>query len=194
LRPTKEDIVSALAEMIDQVKELFDRFGAERYGEDASQLSHALQCAQLARHDGAADTLIAAALLHDVGQFIDDAGHAAEKLNLDARHEETGAAFLRTWFPEAVTEPVRLHVDAKRYLCSAEAGYAERLSGASLLSLNLQGGPMSPEEAERFLALPYAEGAIRLRRYDDGGKMPDVALPGLASYFPLLERVATGAR
>lgn len=178
------------ASMLEQVRALFDRFGAEYYGEEATQLSHALQCAQLARRDGCPGSLIAAALLHDVGQFIDDAGNAAETLNLDARHEAAGAAFLRQWFGEAVTEPVRLHVEAKRYLCTVEPDYVANLSRASAISLRLQGGTMSPEETSLFAALPFAQDSIRLRRYDDAGKQADLEVPGLESYFPLLESLA----
>jgi len=179
--------------MIDQLRELFEKFGREHYGENASQLAHALQCAQLARRDGCSDSLVAAALLHDVGQFLDDAGNAAEKLNFDARHEVTGSEFLARWFDEAVTEPVRLHVDAKRYLCAMEPDYAAGLSDASLLSLRLQGGAMSPDEAQHFVAQPYAQEAIRLRRYDDAGKQPDLSVPDLASFFPLLESLVVTA-
>lgn len=173
--------------MVDQVRGMFERFGAEYYGENATQLAHALQCAQLARLDGCEPALIAAALLHDVGQFIDDAGNAAETLSFDARHEVAGAAFLRRWFPDSVTEPVRLHVTAKRYLCGTQPDYADALSEASALSLTLQGGPMSAEEARQFETVPYAADAIRLRRYDDAGKLPELEMSDLASYFPLLE-------
>ncbi len=177
------------AMVIDEICDLFDRFGAEYYGEHASQLAHALQCAYLARQDDCSESLIAASLLHDIGQFLDDAGNAAEDLNLDARHETTGAAFLSLYFPEEVTEPVRLHVNAKRYLCATEAGYLEGLSGASRLSLNLQGGPMTDAQARDFEALPYAQDAIRLRRFDDAGKQSGITVPDLASYLPLLEKV-----
>lgn len=180
--------------MTDQIQMMFDRFGPEYYGENATQLAHALQCAYLARRDRCSDSLVAAALLHDIGQFIDDAGNAAERLKMDARHEVTGADFLGNWFGPAVTEPVRMHVDAKRYLCAAEAGYAEGLSGASLLSLRLQGGPMSDEEAQRFAAQPFFEDALRLRRYDDAGKQKGLQVPTLDTYFEMLESLATTAR
>jgi len=179
--------------MIDQIRMMFDRFGPEYYGEHATQLAHALQCAYLARRDGCSDSLVAAALLHDIGQFIDDAGNAAERLHVDARHEVTGADFLGNWFGPAVTEPVRMHVDAKRYLCTTEPGYAEGLSGASLLSLRLQGGAMSAEEAQQFAAQPFFADAVRLRRYDDAGKQRGLQVPGLETYFPMLERLAAVA-
>ncbi|GAA0298707.1 HD domain-containing protein [Sphingomonas oligophenolica] len=173
--------------VIDRIFSIFNTFGDIHYGEDVSQIEHILQSAHLARQDGASEALIAAALLHDVGQFLDDAGKAAEEKGIDARHEISGAAYLTPYFPPSVTDPVRLHVEAKRYLCSAEPGYREGLSRASELSLTLQGGPHNPQEMEDFLAKPGAEDAIRLRRYDDLGKRQDWPVPDLESYRPLLE-------
>ena len=173
--------------VIDEIFAVFREFGSLSYGEDVSQMAHILQCAHLARTDGASDALVAAALLHDIGQFLDDAGNAAEKRGIDARHEVTGAAYLAPYFPKAVTEAVRLHVEAKRYLCAAEPGYLQSLSYASALSLRLQGGPHDAQGMADFLALPGAEDAIRLRRYDDLGKRPDWDVPGLESYRPLLQ-------
>jgi phosphonate degradation associated HDIG domain protein len=174
-------------QIIDDIFALFRGSGSLSYGEDVSQMAHILQCGHLARIDGAPDALVAAALLHDVGQFLNDAGHAAEQKGIDARHEVTGAAYLAPFFPEAVTEPVRLHVEAKRYLCAVEPGYVEALSRASALSLRLQGGPHDAQEMTDFLALPAAKDAIRLRRYDDQGKRRDWDVPNLESYRPLLE-------
>jgi phosphonate degradation associated HDIG domain protein len=177
--------------MMERIVEMFDRCGGETYGEHTTQLSHALQCANLAREDGCPDALIAAALLHDIGQLIDDAGNAAERLHIDAHHEVIGAQFLSTYFPAEVSTPVKLHVAAKRYLCAAEPGYCEKLSEASRLSLDLQGGPMTEAAAENFIALPFAQAAIRLRRYDDAGKEPNAKVRGLESYLPLLEMLAS---
>ena len=175
------------APVIDVIFELFDRFGSLHYGEDASQIQHALQTAELARRNRCSDALIAAALLHDIGQFMDDAGDAAETLGFDARHEISGAAWLSDYFPPEVTEPVRLHVGAKRYLCAIEPTYLAGLSRASALSLQLQGGPMSPGEVEQFEAEPFFAEAVQLRRFDDMGKHPEWRVPELASYRPLLE-------
>jgi phosphonate degradation associated HDIG domain protein len=181
--------------VVDQIFDLFERLGSQRYGEDATQLQHALQTAELARSNGCADALVAAALLHDVGQLMGGAGDAAEKLGLDARHEIGGARFLRKHFPAAVCEPIRLHVAAKRYLCAVDPAYAEGLSRASLLSLKLQGGPMSPEEIAAFEAEPFHDDAVTLRRFDDAGKQPDWVTPDLASHRPLLESLLlTGNR
>jgi phosphonate degradation associated HDIG domain protein len=174
-------------DILDEVFGLFDRLGDRAYGEAVTQRAHALQAAHFAVVDGAPDSLVAAALLHDVGQFLDKAGEAAEAEGRDARHEDRGAAFLARHFPNAVIEPIRLHVAAKRYLCAVEPGYRAALSEASELSLRLQGGPFTPEEAEAFRALPHAEEAVRLRRYDDCGKQSGLAVASLESYRPLLK-------
>jgi phosphonate degradation associated HDIG domain protein len=173
--------------IIEQIFDLFDRFGPESYGENANQLQHALQVAELARRDGCTSALIAASLLHDIGQFIDDAGNAAETLGIDARHEISGAKFLGARFPAAVYEPVRLHVAAKRYLCAVDSTYLRTLSRASTLSLKNQGGPMTPAEIRTFEAQPFHADAVILRRFDDTGKQPDWHPPGLTSYRALLE-------
>ena len=154
----------------------------DHYGEAASQLDHIVQCGHLAVEAGEDDALIVAALLHDIGQFIDDAGNAAERLNIDARHEDLGADFLGQWFGPEVTEPVRLHVAAKRYLCAVDPAYEPALSDASKLSLALQGGAMDEAERAAFEANPWFEQAVRLRRYDDTGKRPDWQVPTLASH------------
>jgi len=155
---------------VDELLALYRARGHERYGERVTQLDHALQCASLAAADGAADSLIAAALLHDYGHLLDGRGHMAERDGLDGAHETVGAEALAAWFGPAVTAPIALHVAAKRYLCAAEPGYFEALSPASKLSLELQGGPFAPGDATAFAALPYAQDAVRLRRWDDWGK------------------------
>ena len=115
---------------VEAVLALFRARGDERYGERVTQLDHALQCASLAAGEGAADSLVAAALLHDYGHLIDDRGHMAERDGLDGEHEAIGAATLAAWFGPAVTEPIALHVAAKRYLCAAEPGYVEEIGRA----------------------------------------------------------------
>ncbi|WP_408588275.1 phosphonate degradation HD-domain oxygenase [Novosphingobium sp.] len=172
---------------IDDVMAPIIRFGALHYGEAITQYAHAVQCAWLAQREGCGPALVAAALLHDVGQFIDDAGNAAEGKGVDALHEEIGAAFLRPYFGPEVTEPMRLHVAAKRYLCAVEPGYREGLSAASELSLQLQGGAMDADEVAAFERDPFFADAIRLRRFDDAAKQPDLAVPPLESYRALLE-------
>ena len=180
------------AEAVDQLLALYRARGHERYGERVTQLDHALQCASLAADEGAPESLIAAALLHDYGHLIDDRGHMAERDGLDGAHETVGAAALSAWFGPAVIRPVALHVAAKRYLCAAEPGYFDALSPASKLSLELQGGPFLPDDAAAFAALPYAEDAVRLRRWDDWGKaMEPERRRTLASFRETLLRAAS---
>ncbi len=173
--------------IIDHLCELFERHGSEHYGENATQLQHALQTAELARRAGCAPALIAASLLHDIGQLLDDAGNAAEARGVDARHEISGARFLAAYFPAGVCEPIRLHVTAKRYLCAVEPAYLETLSQASRLSLTFQGGVLAPAQIRAFEAEPLHADAVTLRRFDDAGKLPGWFPPPLASHRVLLE-------
>ncbi len=175
-------------ECVDEIFALFAGHGKAAYfGEDVSQEEHALQAAHFAAREGAPESLVVAALLHDIGHLIDAREDAADH-GIDARHEDAGCAWLARHYPAAVTEPVRLHVAAKRYLCSVDPDYLRGLSTASVKSLQLQGGPFTPEEADAFRALPFGEDAIRLRHWDDEGKIVGLAVPGLAAYREALER------
>ena len=174
----------------DVIDEIFARFQAEGdalyLGEPVTVSEHMLQSAVFAQRDGAPRELVAAALLHDYGHLIHDLPEDSAEHGVDTRHEEVGFAFLERWFPPDVTEPIRLHVAAKRYLVAVDPDYRVTLSSASLLSLELQGGPMSAAEVETFEARPHAAAACRLRRYDDGGKDPSADMPPLESYRNLL--------
>ena len=177
---------SAADAFVTELSALFARLGSLHYGEDVSQLDHALQTAHHARIDGAPPALIAASLLHDVGHMMQKSGEDAADRGIDTRHEHISAGYLARAFGPEVTEPVRLHVDAKRYLVTTQPGYLQRLSKASLVSLALQGGPMSPDEVEAFLADPAAEAALRLRAYDELGKVQGVEMASFDSYHQLL--------
>jgi predicted HD phosphohydrolase len=179
-----------MSAIVDRIFATFAQYGEESYGEDVTQLQHALQAAELARLDDAPDTLIAAALLHDIGQFVGGAGDAAELHDSDGRHEELGAALLAAHFAPEVTEPVRLHVAAKRYLATARPGYIDELSEASRISFVLQGGLMSASEVAAFERDPHFDSAVRMRLYDDGGKHADWEVASLESYRPLLVRLS----
>jgi phosphonate degradation associated HDIG domain protein len=179
------------ASFVDEIARAFADRGGDAYGENVSQLDHALQCAWLAQEEGADDHLIAAALLHDYGHLFEGRGEAAERHGRDAQHEVHGARALRRWFGAEVTGPIALHVLAKRYLCAAEPSYEAALSPASVLSLNLQGGPLTPAQCRRFERSRFAVDAIRLRRWDDGGKTPGRVAPGLDQYWLILARIAT---
>jgi [1-hydroxy-2-(trimethylamino)ethyl]phosphonate dioxygenase len=162
--------------------------GREAYfGEPVTVLEHSLQAAWFVAGRGADQPLIAAALLHDVGHLLHDAGEDAAQRGVDTRHEQLGVEALAGHLPGAVLDPIRLHVAAKRFLCFAEPRYFASLSPASVESLALQGGPMSPSEAQAFLALPHAQAAITLRHADDAAKVRGLAVPALATYQPLIE-------
>lgn len=174
---------------IQDIVELFESRGAAWYGrESVSQLDHALQCGSLAAESGAAPELVIASLLHDIGHLLT---HQDEKMasERDDVHQYIMQPFLRELFPESVLAPIRLHVDAKRYLCTAESGYWESLSPASKASLELQGGPFSAAQAEEFIGRDFAADAVRLRRWDDLAKTPGLLVPGLESFVELLEQV-----
>jgi [1-hydroxy-2-(trimethylamino)ethyl]phosphonate dioxygenase len=170
---------------------LYETRGTEAYfGERVSMAEHGLQAAHFARAEGAAEALVVAALLHDIGHLLEDVPETIEDWTRDARHEELGARWLARRFDAAVYEPVRLHVSAKRYLCAADAGYHARLSAASVHTLKLQGGPMSASEVAHFEAEPYWRDALRVRRWDDQGKVAGLKTLALSDYAPLIERVA----
>ena len=161
--------------------------GNEQYGGEAvTQLEHALQCAALAKEHQASAELITACLLHDLGHLVHSLGENAAEWGLDDRHEYRALPWLEPLFPAAVTEPIRLHVQAKRYLCSIDADYFSGLSPNSRQSLILQGGIFSTEEATNFLVLPQAENAIQLRRWDEEAKIPGQITPSLDDFIPVL--------
>lgn len=179
---------------LDEVFRLLSDKGGDRYGgEDVSQLQHALQCAKLAERANASDALIVAALLHDIGHLsIDDEGLAER--GEDACHELVGAAVLSRLFGPEVTEPVRLHVDAKRYLCATNPRYRERLSPSSVTSLRVQGGPFTSAEAEIFKENTFSDAAIALRSWDESAKDPKAETPGLGHYRAIADRASQGWR
>ena len=171
-----------MSDVVASLRELFEAHGGETYMEDVTLLQHSLQTAALAQQEGAPGALVVAALLHDVGHFLearDDAyGYHA--------HAEAGAKYLQKWFGEEVTEPVRLHVLAKRYLCAKEPEYFAKLSKASVHSLQKQGGAMNEEEMLAFEGERYFREAICLRRWDDGGKRVGEEVALFSAYEDLL--------
>lgn len=184
-------------DIIERIEALFVAHGEQSYEgarrERICATVHALQCAQLAEWAGADAALVAAALLHDVGHFL-AAEAIARNDRLDDRHEDLAVPLLAGHFGPELIEPIRLHVQAKRCLVTLDAGYAATLSPASVHSLALQGGPMGIEEAAAFQALPHAQAALSLRRWDDLAKVPGRDTPPLGYYLGWLDglRVRTG--
>jgi [1-hydroxy-2-(trimethylamino)ethyl]phosphonate dioxygenase len=174
--------------IVDEIIDLFQQRGDAAYlGEAISQTEHALQSAALAEQQGAPDTLVIAALLHDIGHLLDGQDEDLADRGLDGRHEEAGYSWLTAHFGPEVTEPVRLHVTAKRYLCAVDPVYLARLSPASRLSLSLQGGPLEAAQCAEFESNPLYHDAIRLRHWDDTAKVPGLKVPGLDSYRERLQ-------
>jgi phosphonate degradation associated HDIG domain protein len=174
-----------------EILQLFTEHGdSEYFGEPVSQSEHALQAAHMASVQGASDSLIAAALLHDIGHLLHGQGEDVADKGVDSQHEEAGGEWLARWFGPEVTEPVRLHVPAKRYLCAIDPAYLNGLSPASVQSLGLQGGPFTPEEVREFEANAHFREAVRLRRWDDAAKIQRLAVPGLDAYKEIIKKVA----
>jgi phosphonate degradation associated HDIG domain protein len=173
--------------IVDRVIDLYNEKGHRSYGEDVTELEHALQAATFARQFGEPAPIVAACLLHDYGHLLHDMGEDIADQGVDAHHEDLGAKALARWFVPEVVEPGRLHVAAKRFLCARDRQYFEGLSPASRQSLVLQGGPMSDEEARQFEADPHYRAAVQVRRYDDMGKVPGMKTPPLEEFRPLLE-------
>jgi phosphonate degradation associated HDIG domain protein len=173
-----------------EIRRAFDKRGLESYGEGVSQLEHALQCAYCAERDRATPALIVATLLHDIGHMLHDLPEDIADHGVDTQHESLGSAWLSQYFGPEVSEPVRLHVPAKRYLATREKGYHDLLSEASLLSLKLQGGLMSEDEMKAFEKEPYHRDGIQLRRWDDEGKIPGWEVPDLGHFEQYVEACA----
>lgn len=170
------------------IKQLFETRGSNQYGGEAvNQLEHALQAAVLAETLGAKPSLVVAALLHDMGHFIDENGSPEGcEANLDDKHEHKANQWLLNHFGAEIADPVRLHVLAKRYLCTVESHYENQLSPTSRKSYYDQGGPMSADEQAKFEGEPMWEDALKLRRWDDLAKDPSKLTPSLDSFLPLI--------
>ena len=171
---------------------LLDIYGTKatrRYGlSKVTQLQHALQGAAMAEAACESDAMVVAALLHDIGHMVHGLGEDPALAGIDDRHEALSAAWLAEYFGPQVTEPVRLHVQAKRYLCASDRDYLSLLSDDSVRSLHLQGGPMNEAEARAFCQQDAADQAVRLRLYDDRAKDPQAATPPFEHFLAAIER------
>jgi predicted HD phosphohydrolase len=174
--------------IIDFILDLFARRGSEEYmGEAVSMAQHMEQSAACAAVEGASDELVIASLLHDIGHFVGDFPVEALENGIDNLHEEAGARFLEAFYPASVTEPIRLHVAAKKYLCAVDKNYFDCLSDASINSLRVQGGPMSPTEVDEFETNPHYLAAVDVRKYDDDGKVAGLDIKPVEDYREKLE-------
>jgi predicted HD phosphohydrolase len=178
--------------IVEKIVSIYERRGNEKYAdEEVTQLQHALHCAKLALDEQAPPPMVVAAFLHDIGHILgQDALPAGVEQDLHDHHEETGFAFLTQHFSPVIADPVRLHVAAKRWLCTTDPDYAQRLSPTSYKSYLDQGGRMSDEERRQFEAHPNFAAAVQVRRWDDQGKNPQEVLPSLQELVPLIEAQA----
>jgi [1-hydroxy-2-(trimethylamino)ethyl]phosphonate dioxygenase len=178
--------------VVEEILLLFNKRGAGAYfGERVSMSEHALQAAFFSQQDGAPPALVVAALLHDIGHLLAELPDNIADWRTDVRHEELGSQWLAKRFGADIFEPVRLHVPAKRYLCATAAEYFAKLSSASVHTLELQGGPMSPSEITMFEREPFFRQAVRVRQWDDQGKIAGLTTPGFSSYGALIEGLLT---
>jgi phosphonate degradation associated HDIG domain protein len=174
---------------LEDIETVFARRGAEQYsGEPVTQLEHALQTATLAERAGADDELITASLLHDLGHLLQDLGESPTLRGVDDVHQFAALPFLRGLFPERVLGGIRLHVDAKRYLCATVSGYEQALSPDSKRSLALQGGVFDAAQAAAFIVQPGAADAVRLRQWDDLAKTAGTPTPTLQHFLTRARR------
>lgn len=183
---TRNNIVAFLGD-------IFTRRGGEEYlGEPVTMAQHMLQGATMAEAQGLGEDMITATLLHDIGHFTSEFGMFSMEDTQDKYHEEAGAAILDAFFPSLITDCVRYHVAAKRYLCAVRPDYFDALSEASVHSLNLQGGPMAPDEIAAFEQNPNLDQIVQVRLLDDAGKEPDMETPDFAHFAPMVQRVVDG--
>ena len=176
------------------IEQLFARHGSAQYsGEPVTQLEHALQTAHLAEQSDAGDELVTACLLHDLGHLLNEQGDTPSLRGIDDTHQYFALPFLRGLLPPASLDAIKLHVDAKRYLCFANAAYFDKLSDDSKRSLALQGGVFATAQAEAFLAQPGARDAVLLRQWDDLAKQADWRTPSLAHFLGRAARCALPA-
>lgn len=180
---TRETIVAFLGD-------IFERCGDEEYlGEPVTMAQHMLQGATLAERNGLEEDIIVGALLHDIGHFTSEFGTFSMNDTEDRHHEEAGADVLSRFFPDVITDCVRYHVAAKRFLCATKPDYFKRLSDASIHSLNLQGGPMNDEEVREFEKNPNLKQIIQVRYLDEAGKQPDMETPDFWHFAPMVQRI-----
>jgi phosphonate degradation associated HDIG domain protein len=177
---------------LEDIELLFSRHGNAQYsGEPVTQLEHALQTAHLAEQSDASDELVTACLLHDLGHLLNKQGETPTLRGIDDTHQYFALPFLRGLFPSAVLDAIKLHVDAKRYLCRANEGYWAKLSDDSKRSLELQGGIFDAAQAAAFLGQPGARDAVMLRQWDDLAKQEDWRTPSLVHFMARAARCAS---
>lgn len=187
----KPDIEALTSEnIVEFIGGIFDRRGGEEYlGEDVTMAEHMLQGATIAEQNGQSEEIIVGALLHDIGHFTSEFGTYHPDDTEDRHHEDAGAEVLEQFFPSVITDCVRFHVAAKRYLCATKPSYFDRLSAASVHTLELQGGPMSADEVAEFEKNPNLKEIIAVRYLDEAGKRAGMETPDYWHFAPMVQRM-----
>ena len=176
--------------IVDFIGSIFEKRGDEEYlGEPVTMGQHMLQGSTMAEQSSEPDEIIIGTLLHDIGHFTSEFGTFSMEDTEDRYHEDAGAAVLEQFFPKVITDCCRHHVAAKRYLCATDPEYFQKLSTASIHSLNLQGGPMSEAELKDFEKNPNLKKILKVRLYDDAGKIPDMITPSFWHFAPLVQKM-----
>ena len=176
--------------IVDFIGSVFEKRGDGEYlGEPVTMGQHMLQGATMAEQSRETDEIIIGTLLHDIGHFTSEFGTFSMEDTEDRYHEDAGAAVLEQFFPKVITDCCRHHVAAKRYLCATDPEYFQKLSTASIHSLNLQGGPMSEAEIKNFEKNPNLKKILKVRLYDDAGKIPDMVTPSFWHFAPLVQKM-----
>ena len=171
--------------IVDKIINKYQTNNSLYIGEKVTITEHMVQTAMLAEQNHSSESLICACLLHDYGHFIIEDPDQLVSKSVDGKHENIAFNFLKNYFKPEVTEPIKLHVSAKRYLCR-EKSYYNLLSKASKVSLELQGGKMNNDEAQKFILLKHHKDAITLRKYDDEGKIPNMKIKNINDYKELI--------
>ncbi len=172
------------------IADVFERRGGEEYlGEPVTMAQHMLQAATFAEQADMPDDIVVGALLHDIGHFTSEFGTFSMDDTEDRFHEVAGADVLAAFFPSVIIDCVRHHVAAKRYLCATRPSYLNKLSDASVHSLQLQGGPMSEDEVNDFAKNPNLEKILQVRLLDDSGKLADMSTPDFAHFAPTVQKL-----
>ncbi len=180
---TSDNIISFIEDIFKKRAEI------EYLGEPVTTTEHMLQAATIAEREGMNEDLIVGAFLHDIGHFTNDLGTFMMEDKLDRCHEKAGAAILLPFFPSVVTDCVRYHVAAKRYICAIQPEYFKTLSDASVHSLKLQGGPMNKQEVEQFAIYPNVNDIVQVRYCDDKAKEPNAITPNLDYFLSMTKYV-----
>ena len=173
-------------DIVDKIVSNFKNNNSLYIGENVTIAEHMIQSAMIAEKSKSNNNLVCACLLHDYGHFILDNPDELVRKKQDGKHEEIGYEYLKKFFKKEIVEPIKHHVIAKRYL-ARDKKYFDRLSEASVVSLELQGGILDTKEAKLFENQEFFKEAIMLRKFDEAAKKVGVKIKDIIQYKDLLK-------